>query len=341
MRSGVGEASLGERARRAGLGRYAGVAIGLLVVMVYLGATEPVFFTWGNWQNIIRTEAVVAILAIGMTFVVLTGGIDLSVASLATGAAMILGLSVQGGSTWWLAAILALLFGIGLGLFNGVLIGIGRIPFFVVTLGTLSVYQSVAFIVNDGVLISLFDFPNFGPLKSFSNGDVASIPTVLFLVVGLYLIGAVVLRYTSFGRAVFAVGSNREAARLTGIPITLVIVAVYTISGLLAGVGSVVQTGRLTASGPIADPNLMLTVVAAVLIGGTAFNGGDGGLLGTAIGVLFLGVVQNGLALSGVNPFWQGMVSGWILIAAVAIGGLRTYRVRVPTIWRLGRRVSA
>ena len=337
MNASLERVDLVERARRAGLGRYAGVAIGLVVVMAYLGATEPLFVTWANWQNIIRTEAVVAILAIGMTFVIITGGIDLSVASLATGSGMILGLSIEGGSSWWIAAILALLFAVGLGLFNGVLIGIGRIPFFVVTLGTLgtlAIYQSVAFILNDGVLISLFDFETFDPVKSFSNGSVGSIPSVLFLVVELYVIASVVLRYTSFGQAIFAVGSNREAARLTGIRVTLVIVAVCTLSGLFAGVGAVVQTGRLTASGPIADPTLMLTVVAAVLIGGTAFTGGEG----AAIGVLFLGVVQNGLGLSGVNPFWQGIVSGWILIAAVAIGGLRAHRVSLPDLRRFGER---
>jgi ribose transport system permease protein len=139
----------------------------------------------------------------------------------------------------------------------------------------------------------------------------------------LYLAGGFVLRYTHFGRAVYAVGSNPEAARLAGINTTAVLVSVYLISGLCAGLAAVVQTGRLSASAPTGDPTLLLAVVAAVLIGGTAYSGGAGGLLGTLIGVLFLGVVQNGLALSGVSAFWQGTVSGLILIIAVGIGVLR------------------
>lgn len=326
--------------RHQGLGRYAGVLVGLAAVCIYLAVTEPVFLTWGNWANIIRSFAVVAILAVGMTFVVLAGGFDLSIASLATAAAMILGLAIDGGWAWWSAAIVCVAVAVGLGFFNGFLIGVGRIPFFVVTLGTLAIYQSFAFLVNDGELISLFEFGSFEPLKDLANGSVGPIPTLLFLVVGLYVVGAVVLRSTSFGRAVYAVGSNREAARLTGIRVTLVVVAVFTISGLFGGIGAIVQTGRLTASSPQADPNLMLTVVAAVLIGGTAFTGGEGGLFGTFVGVLFLGVVQNGLSLSGVSAFWQGMVSGWILIAAVGIGVLREHRLRLPRIRPPARRMQ-
>src|SRR5439155_1936336 len=144
----------------------------------------------------------------------------------------------------------------------------------------------------------------------------------------LYLIGAFVLRYTAFGRAAYAVGANPEAARLTGIEVTGVLIAVYTIAGLTAGFAAIVSTGRLTAAGPQVDPNLMLNVIAAVLIGGTAFTGGDGGLLGTLIGVLFLGLIQNGLQLSSVSTFWQGTVSGVILIVAVGLGLLRDYGVR-------------
>ena len=320
--------------RHQRLGRYAGVLIGLTVVCIYLAATEPVFLTWSNWANIIRSFAVVAILAIGMTFVVLAGGFDLSIASLTTVAAMILGLAIESGWTWWAAAIACLAVAVGLGFFNGFLIGVGGIPFFVVTLGTLAIYQSLAFLLNDGQTISLFQSRRFDPLNDLANGSVGPIPTLLFLIVGLYVVGAIVLRSTRFGRAVYAVGSNREAARLTGIRVTLVIVAVFTISGLFGGIGAIVQTGRLTASSPQADPNLMLTVVAAVLIGGTAFTGGEGGLFGTFVGVLFLGVVQNGLSLSGVSAFWQGMVSGWILIAAVGIGVIREHRLSLPKIRR-------
>jgi ribose transport system permease protein len=142
----------------------------------------------------------------------------------------------------------------------------------------------------------------------------------------VYALASFVLHFTPFGRSVYAVGSNIEAARLTGINVTFVLVSVYTIAGLGAGLGAIVEDGRLTGAGPQVDPNLLLTVIAAVLIGGTAFTGGDGGLLGTAIGGLFLGVIQNGLELSNVSTFWQGTVSGLILICAVGLGVLRNRR---------------
>jgi ribose transport system permease protein len=318
--------------RRLTLGRYTGVVVGLVVICVYLAITEPVFLTWDNWQNIFRSQAVVFTLGIGMTFVVLTGGIDLSIASATTGAAMLLGIVITHGADWWLACLAGIALGIGFGLVNGLLIGIARIPFFVVTLGTLSIYQSVALLSTNGETISLFTYPNFSTVERLINGNTGPFPTVLLIGAALYLIAAFVLRLTSFGRAVYGVGSNAEAARLTGIRVSRILIAVYTISGLTAGLAAIVQTGRLTAAGPQTDPNLMLNVIAAVLIGGTAFTGGDGGLLGTVIGVLFLGIVQNGLQLSDVSTFWQGTVSGLILILAVGLGVLREYG------WRGGLR---
>lgn len=309
--------------RRFAMSRYTGVLLGIFVIGVYLAVTEPVFLTWDNWQNIIRSQAVVLTLAVGMTFVVLSGGIDLSIASASVASAMVLGLTVEHGAPWWLGCFAAVGMGCALGFGNGVMIGIVGIPFFVVTLGTLSIYQSFALLLTNGETISLFAIPEFNAVQTLINGETGPFPTVLLLALGLYFVGGVILHLTPFGRSVFAVGSNSDAARLTGINVRATLVAVYAISGLTAGLGAVVQTGRLTAAGPQVDPNLMLTVIAAVLIGGTAFTGGDGGLLGTAIGVLFLGIVQNGLQLSDVSTFWQGTVSGTILILAVGLGVLR------------------
>lgn len=309
--------------RRVSLGRYTGVLIGVAAIFVYLAVTEPVFLTWENWQNIIRSQSVVLTLALGMTFVVLTGGIDLSIASATAGAAMLIGITISHGADWWLGCLAGIALGLGFGLVNGVVIGIMRIPFFVVTLGTLSIYQSVALLSTSGETVSLFSFPKFNQVQVLINQNTGPLPTVLLLAGALYLIGVFVLHFTGFGRGVYAVGSNPEAARLSGINVTGVLVSVYAIAGLSAGFAAVVQTGRLTAAGPQVDPNLMLNVIAAVLIGGTAFTGGDGGLFGTVIGVLFLGVVQNGLQLSSVSTFWQGTVSGLILVLAVGIGVLR------------------
>jgi ribose transport system permease protein len=321
-----------ERRRRVALrisfGRYTGVLLGFAAIFIYLAVTQPVFLQWDNWQNIFRSQAVVFTLGIGMTFVVLTGGIDLSIASGTAAAGMLLGIVVRDGSNWWVGCLTALGVGLALGIANGSMIGILRIPFFVVTLGTLSIYQSIALLVTSGETVSLFSYPRFNEISNLINGTTGPFPTVLLLFGGLYLIAAFVLRYTSFGRAVYAVGANPEAARLTGINVRRVLIAVYTIAGLSAGFGAIVSTGRLTAAGPQVDPNLMLTVIAAVLIGGTAFTGGDGGLLGTVIGVLFLGLIQNGLQLSNISTFWQGTVSGSILIIAVGLGVLRDHALR-------------
>jgi ribose transport system permease protein len=321
--------------RHLSLGRYMGVLIGIAAIFVYLSATEPVFLSWENWQNIIRSQSVVLTLGFGMTFVVLTGGIDLSIASAAAGAGMLLGISIEHGASWWLAVLVGIATGLAFGLANGIVIGVLKIPFFVVTLGTLSIYQSIALLTTSGETVSLFSYARFDRVQEMINGNTGPIPTVLILAGVLYGIGAFVLHFTHFGRSVYAVGSNPEAARLTGISVTGVLVAVYGISGLSAGLACVVQTGRLTAASPQVDPNLMLSVIAAVLIGGTAFTGGDGGLLGTVIGVLFLGIVQNGLQLSDVSTFWQGTVSGLILILAVGIGVLRDRGV--ITRWRARR----
>jgi ribose transport system permease protein len=321
--------------RRLTKGRYTGVLAGLVIVCIYLAATEPIFLHWDNWKNIIRTESVVLTLGIGMTFVVLTGGIDLSIASTAVASGMILGLCVQHGASWWLASLACIGFGLLLGLVNGIGIGILKIPFFVFTLGTLSVYQSIALLTTNGETISLFLYPRFNEVQNISNGNAGPFPTILLIGVGMYLVGTFILHFTAFGRSLYAVGSNIEAARLTGVKVTLVLVSVYAIAGLTAGLGAIVQTGRLTGAGPQVDPNLLLTVIAAVLIGGTAFTGGDGGLLGTAIGGLFLGVIQNGLQLSNVSTFWQGTVSGLILICAVGLGVLRDSNARM---WLARRR---
>jgi ribose transport system permease protein len=309
--------------------RYAGVLAALFVVCAYLSLTEDVFLTWDNLMNIAKSNSVVFVLAIGATFVILSAGLDLSTASAATASGMILGLTLDGGWSVGVALLAAVAFGVLLGVVNGVLITKLRISFLVVTLGTLSIYQSFALVVNGGRTISVFGKPGFGVLDDFVNQEIGSVPVLLVFDLVLLVVAAGVLRYTAFGRALYAVGSNQEAARLNGIDVERTILLAYAIAGLAAGLASVVQVGRLTGASAQADPTLLLTVIAAVLIGGTAITGGEGGVLGALIGVLFLGVVQNGLTLSGVSSFWQGAVSGVLLISAVGLGVLRHHGRRL------------
>ena len=322
--------------RRLSMGRVAGALGGLIVVTIYLAVANDLFLTWGNVMNIFRAQSVIFILAIGMTFVILTGGLDLSVASAAGFAGMILGLSFKAGMTPVPAIILCVISGILLGLLNGVLVGVVRISPFVVTLGTMSIYTSVILVVTHGSTVSLFNYPKFNPIQTLANGDVGPFPIILLVILALYLIAWFVLHRTAFGRAVYAVGSNPEAARLNGLNVPVTLLMVYAVAGLTYALGAIQQDGRLTAAVPIVDPNQMLAVIAAVLIGGMSMRGGEGGLLGSFIGVLFLGVIQNGLTLMGVSAFWQGTVTGLILIVAVGLavvqetGAIHRIRRRRP-----------
>jgi ribose/xylose/arabinose/galactoside ABC-type transport system permease subunit len=302
---------------------YAGALISIILVALFLAFTQPVFATWANAMNIVRSNSVVFILALGATCVVIAGAIDLSVASLTAACSMVYGLLMVAGLPALPALLLIVAFGALLGAINGYFISYLKISYLVVTLGTLSIYQSFALILNSGTSISVFSFEAFKPLYAFVNGNIGPIPVLLLLDAVLLLILGGTLKYTGLGRAIFAIGSNREAARLNGINVPLVVMGVFIIAGLMAGIGSLVQIGRLTSAAADVDPTVLMTVLAAVLIGGTAFTGGEGGVFGTMIGVLFLGVVQNGLTLSGVSSFWQGMVSGSILIFAVWLGGVR------------------
>lgn len=309
--------------RRLSLGRCTGVVVALVALCIYLAATESVFLTWGNMMNIVESNTVVFILAVGATFVVISGGIDLSTASVTTAVAMVLALLLNGEMSLLPALVIAFAFAIAVGLLNGVLIARANISFLVVTLGTLSIWQSFALVVNNGQTESVFSLPSFNLINDFVNNHVGPFPILLIFDALLLLAAGGVLRYSAFGRALFASGSNLEAARLNGINIKAVMIAVYAIAGLAAAMAAIVSVGRLTAASATVDPNLLLTVLAGVLIGGTSFTGGEGGVLGTAIGVFFLGVIQNGLTLSNVSTFWQGTVSGVILIVAVGLGVLR------------------
>ncbi len=305
------------------LGRYAGVIVALVVVSAVLTVTQSSFLTWANMENIIGANSVILVLALGATFVVITAGIDLSTASVMTACSMMLAIAFKSGWALVPAVVLALAFGSAAGFCNGFLIAKGRISFLAVTLGALSIWQSFALVVQEGQTVSIFSAKAFAPIHDLVTNSIGPIPLLLIFDLVLILLAGGILRYTTFGRSLFAIGSNEDAARLSGINVSRVLILVYTLAGLAGGLACLVSVGRLTAGAPTPDPNLLLTVLAAVLIGGTSFTGGVGGILGTAIGVVFLGVVENGLTLSNVSSFWQGIVSGSILIIAVGLGVLR------------------
>lgn len=276
-----------------------------------------------NIRNVLRQTSINAILATGMTFVILTGGIDLSVGSvLAFGSiiASILSSSSIGPVLPIFVAIpLGLLAGLALGLVNGFFTAYLRIPAFVVTLGMLSMARGLTLIASDGMPVSRLT-DNY---IAIGQGMVGSVPVPVIIMFAIYGLAWFLLYRTTFGRYVYAVGGNEEAAQISGVKVRQVRLAVFGISGLLAALGGIILSARTTAGLPQAGTTYELDAIAAVVIGGTSLFGGQGTLFGSLIGALIIGVVNNGLDLLGVSPYYQLVFKGGIIIAAVLLDSLR------------------
>jgi ribose transport system permease protein len=295
------------------------VAFGLL--LVGLAVVSPVFATPSNLFNIALQSSINALLAFGMTFVILTAGIDLSVGSLlAISGALAGGLMVGGGLPWPLAALVGLAAGTALGAINGIAITAFRIPPFIATLAMLSIGRGLTQLYTGGRPFTGLD-PAFNQL---GQGEIGPVPIPVMLMIVVVAAGWVVLRFTVFGRHVYAVGSNPEAARLAGVPVAAVLVAVYAISGLLAALGGLVITARLSSAQPTAGAGFELDAIAAVVVGGMSLSGGEGSIIRSLIGALIIGVLNNGLNLLNVDPFVQPVVKGLVILVAVGLDRLKT-----------------
>jgi ribose transport system permease protein len=297
--------------------RFAVVALMLLVIFVVFSVTQADFLTSSNIQNLLSSVSILFVISIGMTFVVLTGGIDLSVGSLLALSGLVLSKLFNGvGLPIVLAVLITIVAGalIG-GCVNGVLIGRVGLSFFVVTLGTLSLYRGIVNIWSG----TKTTYINSSLMNDIGFRHVLGLPVPIWIMIVVYLVAFVVLRWTYFGRDVYAVGGNIEAARLSGINVPRTLMLVYAIAGLAAAIGGIVQAARLGASSPLVGDSTPLDAAAAVLLGGTSFLGGVGGVTGTAAAVLFIGTLQNGLSIAGVSSFWQQVVTGAILIVAISI----------------------
>ena len=301
----------------------AGAWLALIVIIVALGGTHHNFFDVSNIRNVLGTNAELLVVAAGMTVVVISGGIDLSVGAMMAGGQLLL-LELHALPTA-LAIVIVLVAGFAVGaLVNGVLIGIAKLNFFVVTLGTMIFGYGIVLVITSGSTTTLTD----NVMNQLGNSLVFGIPTPAVIFVVLLIILAVLMRRSTLGRAIYSVGGNAEAARLAGIPIPAVTVLVYGISGFCGALGGVIDAGRFMAVTPTTGDNgyIALTCMAAVLLGGTALKGGSGGLAGTVAGVLVIGVLQNGVDLLGLSSYWQQVVTGLVLIAAVALDRFRYLR---------------
>lgn len=301
-----------------------GPLIGLILLCAFLSVATESFMSVRNLLNILDQVTVLGIMAVGMTFVILIGGIDLAVGSVLALAMMVMGyLSNEVGLALQVAIPIALLVAAGSGAVSGLLVTGFGVPAFIATLAMMSVARGLANMITDGQQI--VGFPVwFNLMAIIRHGGVLTITVGLMLVV--FVIGWLFLRYTSTGRSLFAVGGNAEVARLAGINVKLVTVGVYVVSGLLAGLAGVVLAARLDSAQPSSGFTYELDTIAAVVIGGTSLSGGTGGIAGTAIGVLIIGVLRNGLNLLGVSPFTQQVVIGVVIALAVAAEALKKRR---------------
>ena len=296
--------------------RFFAVLVLFVALFVVFTLTQERFATSANIKALLTSAAILWVVAIGLTFVMLAGGFDLSVGSMLALTSIGLGAFVN---DWGLPAVVAVLaalaLGAALGAFNGILVGKLGLSFLVVTLGTLILYRGFVNLWSDTrteqVLSSFLD--------SLAFDSFLGLPYPVWLMAGTFLVALYVQRSTYFGRDVYAVGGNADAARLSGIKVGRTIIAVYAISGLLAGVGGVLQTARIGAASPQVGEAVLFDAAAAVLLGGTSFAGGIGGVGGTAVGVLFLATLQNGLSVAGIASYWQQMVTGGILLVAVLL----------------------
>ncbi len=307
----------------------AGPLIALIALIAYLSFASPKFATHTNFANIGRQTAPLAILAIGQTFAILTGGIDLSVAAIAafasaTAAVLMTSPLVLFGVDFGYLPVpvclaAGLMIGLLAGLLNGWIIATFKIPDFIATLGTMQVFRGVALLTTQGQSVpgpsSTREMP--ASFTWLGTANVAGIPASIFVALFCAAIAIYVLKFTSLGRAVYAVGGNREAARVCGISIGRTKMYVYAISGLLASIAGILLVARLSAANALLAEGEELRSIASVVIGGTNLFGGEGGVIGSLIGALLVGVLGNGLNLLGVSPFYQRIAQGVVVVLVV------------------------
>ncbi len=295
----------------------------VVVLFIVLSILSPYFLTVQNLSSVARQSAVIVIIALGMTLVMISGGIDLSVGSVMAFAG-ICGTTMLA-ARWGLAASIlgATLAGALWGLANSLLITLLRVSPFIATLGTMGAARGLTLVITNGMpVVNLPD--SFGRL---GDGNILRVvPVPLAILVVLALLTGFILKYTRLGRYAYAIGSNAEAARYAGIPIRMYLVAIYVFAGALTGFAGMIESSRLMTGQPTAGQGYELSVIAAVVIGGASLSGGEGTVSGAVAGAFLMGLIANGSNLLGVSPFWQQVLIGGVIVLAVAVDELRKRR---------------
>ncbi len=301
------------------------VVIAILAACAFLSWQTEAFATSSNLFNITRNFTFTAIVALGMTMVIITGGIDLSVGSVLCLCSMVLAVVMHAGWSIYIGIGATVATALIVGAFNGVLIAYFNFPPFVVTLGMLSVARSLAMVASNNTVVFQFG-PDHNKLLALGGGSTFGIANPVLYMIVLALVTGFVLRWTKFGRYLYAIGGNEHAATLTGVPVRRIKVAVYMISALSAGIAGIVQTGWLGAVTTNIGAGMELQVIAAAVIGGANLAGGIGTAFGALVGSALIEIIRNSLGLLGINAFWQGTFIGACIIIAVAFDRLRRTR---------------
>lgn len=299
--------------------QYGGILVALLIISILFSLQIPQFSTWRNFTLVLNQISVNAILAFGVTFVIIAGGIDLSLGSILAVSGVVAALFADAESgNLGLSIFLALLVGTLMGTINGLITVLSKVPPFIVTLGSMTIGRGLALLISDGKPISnlLDSFNNIG------SGDIFGIPYTIILLLITFLISTFILDQSIIGRYIKAIGGNEMAAYVSGISVTKIKCLVYSLSGLFAALAAILLTARINTGQPNAGLGFELDAIAAVIIGGTSTKGGKGSMLGTFIGVFFIGIINNGLDLLNVSAYWQQVVMGSIIILAVLVDRL-------------------
>jgi ribose transport system permease protein len=300
---------------------FPGAAYLFVLLAAGFAFATPEFASARNLSNIGLQAAALIIVSLGMTLVILTEGIDLSLGAVLGLAGVAMGLSLVANSApLWAAIAAALAVGILAGTLNGVFIAWAGMPPFIVTLGTYGMAQSLAMVLTSGN--SVTGLP--AQVRWFNEGEWLGLPVPIWTVVVVFLVTYLLLYHTRFGRYVFAIGGNRRALELSGVPVRAYLVGIYAYAGLLAAIASFIMTARMNAAHPTIAIGLEFDAIAAVVLGGTSFEKGHGGIWGTVIGALAVAVLRNGLNLIGLSTEWQVAVVGVVIVSAVALDALRS-----------------
>jgi ribose transport system permease protein len=288
--------------------------VGFIVLFILLSIFTESFFNISNIVNVLRQASITAILGFGMTLVIISGGIDLSVGSIFAFSAVVMASIVKEGKVF-LGIILGLLIGAIMGLFNGIVISKGKIQPFIVTLATMAIGRSLTLAYTQGIPISLF--PN--SFRFIGRGDILGIPVPVIIMFGVFFLVLYILKKTKLGLYIYSIGGNEEATRLSGINVDRYKIIVYTISGIFSAVSAMILTARLNSAQPTFGQGYELDAIATVVLGGASLSGGSGGVLGTLFGALLLGTINNGMNLMNISPFYQDLVKGAIILLAVLL----------------------